>query len=437
MFIYPNGATLSSTEVPPTFFTFVLTDTSGVKLYGGVLHIYELVDPAEVRSMLHFIPTSSKFVYAPKALVVLSHYPFFHLFYNVLKQLYRISLSSCPLAMDRYLTQLILETPLPPPGTTRVVFPLADSLFLVSRPPHNQLPMIDFSYRPLFSCLSVQNILLVFSFICAEHKVCFTSKYLSILTPIQESFMSFLFPLVWQGAYIPVMPATMLDLLDAPVPMLLGVERCQIFDGHKLKPWAGGGVVIVDLDRDEVLIGRDDYGKPLEPIPMHSKDLGKLKDKLVEYGGCIYKGVESEQQVEDTLKAFPHNEHLQPIQSFASLEDGVKIPFIRERDDDEGVSVQSSYFLNDMDTSSSPETVSESLLSPHTNNSTENRDKFNAKEIRRAFLRFFVSSLRDMHSDNIRSESMSQGGEEGAKSKNTSKKKKKDAPELTKFMTEL
>lgn len=446
MFIYPNGATLSSKEVPPTFFTFVLTDTSGVKLFGGVLHIYELMEPAEVRSMLHFVPTTSKYIYVPKALVVLSHYPFFHLFYNILKQLYRISLSSCPLAMEKYLTQVITETPLPPPGSTRVVFPLADSMLMVSRPPRNQLPMIDFSYRPLFSRLSVNNILSIFSFICAEHKVCFASKFLSILTPIQESFLSFLFPLVWQGAYIPVMPATMLDLLDAPVPMLLGVERCQIFEGNQLKPWAGGGVVIVDLDRDEVLVGCDDYGKQLEPIQMHAKDLGKLKDKLVEFGGCIHRTAGDEQYVEDTLKAFPQNEHLQPIQTFVSLENGVRIPFIQKsKDQDESVSVQSTYFFRDTEAASSssgPDNMSRvSILSPESNTSTGNKDSFNAKEIRRAFLRFFVSSLRDMHSDNIRSDrsgSESAGGDGGKKaSVVAAKKKKKEMPELTKFMTEL
>ena len=430
MFIYPNGATLSSIEVPPTFFTFVLTDTSGVKLYGGVLHIHELVEPAEVRSLLEYVPTSSKFVYAPKALVVLSHYPFFHLFYNILKQLYRISLSSCPLAMERYVAHVIQTTPLPPPGCTRVVFPLADSMMMVSRPPRNQLPMIDFSYRPLFTCLSVSNILTIFSFICAEHKVCFASKYLSILTPVQESFLSFLFPLVWQGAYIPVMPATMLDLLDAPVPMLLGVERCQICEGKNLKPYYGGGVVIVDLDHDEVLVGCDDYGKALEPIHMQAKDLGKLKEKLVEFGGCIHKARGSEENVESTLKAFPKNEHLQPIQSFASLEDGVKVPFIKDEQDD-GVSVQSSFFFKEAESCSAP-----SLLSPESNGSTSAKDVFNAKEIRRAFLRFFVSSLRDMHSDNIRSDrSESSCGDAGEKRKSINKRK--NVPELSKFMTEL
>lgn len=436
MFIFPNGATLSSMEVPPTFFTFVLTDTNGVKLYGGVLHVYELVDPAELSGMLHGVPVTSKYVYVPKALVVLSHYPFFHLFYNVLKQLYRISLSSCPLAMENYVAHIVQEAPLPPPGCTRVAIPIADSLLMVSRPPRNQLPMTDFSYRPLFTSLSVSNILTVFSFICAEHKVCFASKYLSILTPVQESFLSFLFPLVWQGAYIPVMPATMLDLLDAPVPMLLGVERCQLFEGKSLKPFFGGGVVVVDLDCDEVLVGCDDYGKALEPMHMHAKDLSKLKDKLIEFGGCVYEAQGTRTKMEEALKAFPDNEHLQPIQCFASLEDGLKVPIMKE-EPDEGVSVQSSHFFISSEASCAPPP----LLSPASNMGDE--DAFNAKEIRRAFLRFFVSSLRDMHSDNIRNDlssakqAVSDTSDKSDKRKSASKKKKKDAPELTKFMTEL
>jgi hypothetical protein len=303
-------------------------------------------------------------------------------------------------------------------------------VIMVSRPPRNQLPMVDFSYRPLFTLLSVKNILTVFSFICAEHKVCFASKYLSLLTPVQESFLSFLFPLVWQGAYIPVMPATMLDLLDAPVPMLLGVERCQIFDGKNLKPYYGGGVVIVDLDRDEILVGCDDFGKKLEPVHMHAKDVGKLKDKLVEFGGCVHKVRNSDELVEETLRAFPDNEHLQPIRNIDSSDDGVRIPFVTEYETDKGVSVQASHYFQDKAIAAKV-----SLLSPRSNTSKE--DNFNAKEIRRAFLRFFVSSLRDMHSDNIRNDSSHGTSEALDPKKNAAKKKKKDQPELTKFMTDL
>lgn len=70
---------------------------------------------------------------------------------------------------------------------------------IISRPPPNKLPMIDFSYRPLFACLSVDNIILVFQCLCAELTVCICSNNLAILTPVQEALLSFLFPLVWQG----------------------------------------------------------------------------------------------------------------------------------------------------------------------------------------------------------------------------------------------
>jgi hypothetical protein len=71
----------------------------------------------------------------------------------------------------------------------------------ISRPPQNKLPMVDFSYRPLFTCLSVENIIKIFECLCAELTVCICSDNLSLLTPVQEGLLSFLFPVVWQGIH--------------------------------------------------------------------------------------------------------------------------------------------------------------------------------------------------------------------------------------------
>jgi hypothetical protein len=63
-----------------------------------------------------------------------------------------------------------------------------------------------------------------------ETRVCLCSQHHALLTPIAETLLSLLFPLVWQGAYIPVMPLAMVDILEAPVPFFVGLSR-----------WVGGG----------------------------------------------------------------------------------------------------------------------------------------------------------------------------------------------------
>ena len=395
-FVFPNGLSLLDHEKSPYFFTFVLTDVSAVKLYGAVLQISEMIEPEEVASLLGHSPHAAELpdtglVYAPKALVLLTHYPFFYLLQCLLRQIYRLSLSSCPLPLERYL-QNMMEVPLPPRGCIEVSFcSLADCSLLISRPPSNQLPMIDFSFRPLFGSLNVDNILLVFSFLMMEHKVCFASRNITLLTPVQESFLSLLFPLVWQGAYIPVLPAHMLDVLEAPVPLLVGIDSSRFPNYGKEYP---EGCVTVDLDENTVHIGTDySTGRPLVPIELPVREAVKLKAKLFEVGECIRSGKGQGSLRQALLSAgslFPNKEHLVPLDKFFS-EEGVLLPKQKDERD---------YYLTDTNTKvqvpyqctiASPPLPH--ILCPANNANTE--DAFNGKEIRYAFLRFFVSVFRD------------------------------------------
>lgn len=52
-----------------------------------------------------------------------------------------------------------------------VSYALPDRTLIISRPPKNRLPLVDFSYRPLFASLSVENILCIFGLLLTEAKV--------------------------------------------------------------------------------------------------------------------------------------------------------------------------------------------------------------------------------------------------------------------------
>ena len=147
---------------------------------------------------MHEIPCFSPFD-ASQLRSIASH----HIVYVIaafLRSIYHISLSSAPIPIERYVINFLQEVPLPPSGRTDVRYVMPNHLKMtMSRPPPNKLPMADFSFRPLFTCLSVENIIIVFQCLCAELTVCICSDNLSLLTPVQEAFLSFLFPLVWQG----------------------------------------------------------------------------------------------------------------------------------------------------------------------------------------------------------------------------------------------
>lgn len=216
-FVLPGGCRPSLCYNPPTFFSFVLTLADGERLYGGALQVYdenmdidELKDAiresgytGELPDCLDTTQDGSDVVFFPKCLLVLSHHAFFDLFRNVLLELYQISLMASPLPIERYIGNFVSEVPLPPQGKVRVEFAFTtDKKFVIERPPINQLPMANFSFRPLFASLSVSNILVVLGCLLEERKVVLLSSHYSMLCPVAEALLSALFPFQWVGLYI-------------------------------------------------------------------------------------------------------------------------------------------------------------------------------------------------------------------------------------------
>ena len=260
-FAYPLGMTLSGMERHPYFFSFVFTDINGTRIYGSILHFFELLDTNSVRALTNKHKSLPKWevLYAPRAIAVISHYPFYNLFREYLAQCYHVSMSSSPLPLERFVANLITETPLPPMGVTEVQWICTgyhNRRLSIARPPPNQLPMVDFSYRPLFGCLCVENIMVIFQSLLVERQLCVFSENPCIINPVLEALLSLLFPLVWQGAYIPILPKDMLEILDAPIPFITGIHRSLVDDIPEMQRPAG--VLFVDLDMDEVTVRVED-----------------------------------------------------------------------------------------------------------------------------------------------------------------------------------
>ena len=108
------------------------------------------------------------------------------------------------------------------------------------------------------------------------------SEHISLLTPVAEALISLLFPLTWQGVYVPVLPSTMMGVLEAPVPFLVG-----LLVGSNSCPQPPG-VVVCDLDQDIVHLGASDQGES-RTLPKLPEDLvSKLKSELDDVADPLY-----------------------------------------------------------------------------------------------------------------------------------------------------
>jgi len=244
---------------------------------------------------------------------------------------------------------------------------------------------------------------------------------------VQESFLSFLFPMVFQGVYIPILPKQMLEILEAPVPLVVGVLRSFFV---RDRPSSINTVLFVDLDRDIVSLGNVPLSDVVRQAPppgvdetlatiwrymQHPmpKQAQKLRTKLIEFGSCIYKHPRSIALLNTADFPFPNNEHLTPLASFA-LNQGE----VMARSGSSGASSMSSSGLASSGLkkligsstrhpvactiANSSGNLPESILDPKNNCSNGSSstswgggDEFDAREIRAAFLRFFVSLFID------------------------------------------
>ena len=197
--------------------------------------------------------------FAPKAIGLLAKFPVYSLMKDWLSVVIRYTTNHPDLhnevamrnwqndiPLERFLVNLINETPIPPPGKTEICLAVNDYNFYISRPPLNKIPIMkNYSYYPLFCTLCPELIVDVIECILLESKILFVSDTLNLLCPTIECFLRFIYPFSWQHALIPIMPERLLGYLEAPIPFIVGLERKTI---PKNINFTELDVVVVDLD---------------------------------------------------------------------------------------------------------------------------------------------------------------------------------------------
>jgi hypothetical protein len=234
----------------------------------------------------------SSHILVPQAFVLLSQWPFWRTLEKCLNALADIldeeakssssagplqhSTAHCNTPLSRWIAHLVREIPLPPQGRTSVRFTLGNRSIEFSRPPLNQLPLLDIDLTQLFRLLSVNNVLTLLSAALSEQRILFVSTDYHVLGLAAESLNALLFPLKWRYVYIPVLPSSMLDYLSAPMPFIIGIHKEHL----PRKREQLDELVVVMADEDTIYLPAD---PPLPVLPsseyatLHKRVSSKLQ----------------------------------------------------------------------------------------------------------------------------------------------------------------
>ena len=106
----------------------------------------------------------------------------------------------------------------------------------------------------LFSALSIPDIVTLLGHALLERKLCLVSSSYTLLSSAGHALRSLMSPLEWVHVYAPVLPRSMLDLLQCPTPFILGIHASYAFKQDF--PYVTD-MLVVDLDLGVINVPQD------------------------------------------------------------------------------------------------------------------------------------------------------------------------------------
>ncbi|KAJ8016447.1 hypothetical protein DPEC_G00007300 [Dallia pectoralis] len=261
LFCFPEGINWAPlTEYHSETFSFVLTELDASRRNGYCRRLLPRGNGAR----------------PPEAYCIISKLACFGLFSKIFDEVEKRRQIS--MAMIYPFMQSLREAPFPAPGNTvKIKSFIPDKgteIISLTRPLDSWLEHVDFHI--LFGCLTDEEVLLVFAAAVLERRIVFIAEELSTLSQVIHAVAALLYPFTWQHTFISIVPEILIDVVMAPTPFLLGVQKRlldEVIDQSDL--------LVVDLseDKTETFLVQSGDEKSILPPKLHDEILQSLKNK--------------------------------------------------------------------------------------------------------------------------------------------------------------
>uniref|UniRef100_A0A3Q4H0Q6 DENN/MADD domain containing 5A n=1 Tax=Neolamprologus brichardi TaxID=32507 RepID=A0A3Q4H0Q6_NEOBR len=314
----------------PQFHSFIITREDGSRTYGFALTFFEEVTSKQIcsamqtlyhmhnaeqydilhtptspqgpedqrrqhtpsRPMLHAAPAISRLqrfnsydisrdtLYVSKCICLITPMAFAQACSKVLQQLHQAvsSPQPPPLPLESYIYNILYEVPLPPSGRS-LKFSGVYGPVVCQRPSTSELPLFDFAIGEMFNLLGVENVLQLFTCALLEMQILLYSQHYQRLMTVAESITALMFPFQWQHVYVPILPASLLHFLDAPVPYLMGLHSNGQDDRTKLELPQEANLCFVDIDNHFIELPEE-----LPQFPNKLEFIQEISEVLMSFG---------------------------------------------------------------------------------------------------------------------------------------------------------
>ncbi|KAG4066981.1 hypothetical protein HA402_007729 [Bradysia odoriphaga] len=263
-FAYPCNFTNDSLQL----YSFVLTSSDSKWRFGFCRH-----DPRSGTAMvlITYLPWHDTFIR----------------FMNVLGELKRSDSDEFqPFLSEAY------NRGVPEPGASlKLFYNSGTNNFMFQRPSQFQLPSIpeNHNLNLYYNFVDARNMISVFAAMLAERRIVFTSHRFDRLSSCVQAANAFLYPMVWQHIFIPILPMKMREILCAPMPFLIGVPEAVL---KTMTRDELGEVVVLNCDNKTFDSPFDDVkSMPQELVSQLKKQLSNPSEHIGDRVSKIFLGI--------------------------------------------------------------------------------------------------------------------------------------------------
>lgn len=136
----------------------------------------------------------------------------------------------------------------------------------------------DIDLEPLFTTLSPNQLLPLFTSVLEERRIIFSGSNIRQLTLCVMALVELLYPLKWQHIFIPVLPMKLLDYVCAPMPFIVGIHSSML---PKVLKMPIESLIIVNLDSKEMVGAPSSIKLPLEKT-LYSNISKSVNDEYID-----------------------------------------------------------------------------------------------------------------------------------------------------------
>ncbi|KAH9251816.1 hypothetical protein BASA81_010259 [Batrachochytrium salamandrivorans] len=286
MFLLPDGVEILANpkQVPSDRnFTFILVNNN-VKLFGFCLEVWEPLPGADELDL--------DLLYAPTVYCYLTRLPLSHWEFRwILAQTVRARSTGF---FPRVVNRVLLEIPTPLPGLFSVEFDLLGRRQIALPDFVSSLPPLLYPdlCSHLLGWFSVEDVVRLWIAALTEQKILLHSTNRETLGMLSESLVQLMYPFKWENGFIPVLPTSLMQIFDAPIPVILGLHTKAL----KLIPESAQiDEVFIQVDADRCTIQfPEDTGdrlpvelkvrlfRMIRQAQLKERDAGK-RDKLIRF----------------------------------------------------------------------------------------------------------------------------------------------------------